>query len=484
MRSARFGSILKWNAPNPSGSGAKPARGACNTRGELRTLRCPPALNIWPSGPYEKPRRESLCACRVLDHTQTPAPTSCTTPPATVAPKAANQSGRKARNGQGGASATPLGSAKDFVGRSGPSPYALQRFAATLTSHGGLSACFWLMAFGASGVAVKGRPDGEGFDKIRLGGLAVCGSHLCPVCGPRVANKRADEVRAVLDEAKAQMVWPIMTTLTAHHTRDDRLAPLLADMKEAQRLWRRHRAFSRLRPHLVGSISKSEETHGANGWHPHAHIILFVRAPSYVQALRKVAGLRKAWEASLESVGRKCGRAGFQAQRAERAGRYVAKWDAASEMTQDAHKAGQGRNPPALLRDAYAGDKRAAALWAEWAKAVKGRSVLRFSQGLRAWAGLDAVSDEEAATPEPGEAERLIDIIDGGKWQAAQAGGMSVDGVRSAARDGRAALRAYLAPLVAKGAQTAPRRSARHEAGEAGGGQARHGPSVALPPGG
>lgn len=389
-----------------------------------------------------------------------------------------------ARNGQAHAQAGALGSAKDFVSRSGPSPYALQRFAATLTSHGGLSACFWLMAFGASGVAVKGRPDGEGFDKIRLGGLAVCGSHLCPVCGPRVANKRADEVRAVLDEARAQMVWPIMTTLTAHHTRDDRLSPLLADVKKAQQAWRRHRAFARLRPHLVGSISKSEETHGANGWHPHAHIILFVRAPSYIQALRKVAGLRKAWETSLEGVGRKCGRAGFQAQRAERAGRYVAKWDAASEMTQDAHKAGQGRNPPALLRDAYAGDKRAAALWAEWAKAVKGRSVLRFSQGLRAWAGLDAVSDEEAATPEPGEAERLIDIIDGGKWQAAQAGGMSVDGVRSAARDGKASLRAYLAPLVAKGAQTAPRRSARHEAGEAGGGQARHGPSVALPPGG
>lgn len=389
-----------------------------------------------------------------------------------------------ARSGQAHAPAGALGSAKDFVGRSGPSPYALQRFAATLTSHGGLSACFWLLAFGAAGVAVKGRPDGAGFDKIRLGGLAVCGSHLCPVCGPRVANKRADEVRAVLDEAKAQMVWPIMTTLTAHHTRDDRLAPLLADMKTAQRMWRQHRAFKRLRPHLVGSISKSEETHGANGWHPHAHIILFVRAPSYVQALRKVAGLRKAWEASLEGVGRKCGRAGFQAQRAERAGRYVAKWDAASEMTQDAHKAGEGRNPPALLRDAYAGDKRAAALWAEWAKAVKGRSVLRFSQGLRAWAGLDAVSDEEAATPEPGEAERLIDIIDGGKWQAAQAGGMSVDGVRSAARDGKAALRAYLAPLVAKGAQTIPRRSAHHKAGEAGDGQARNGPSVALPPGG
>ena len=78
-----------------------------------------------------------------------------------------------ARSGQAHAPAGALGSAKDFVSRSGPSPYALQRFAATLTSHGGLSACFWLLAFGASGVAVKGRPDGAGFDKIRLGGLAV-----------------------------------------------------------------------------------------------------------------------------------------------------------------------------------------------------------------------------------------------------------------------------------------------------------------------
>ncbi len=68
---------------------------------------------------------------------------------------------------------------------------------------------------GASGVAVRGKPkEGGGFEKVQLGNLAICGSHLCPVCGPRVAEVRRGEVAHILDWAESQRLHPVFLTLT------------------------------------------------------------------------------------------------------------------------------------------------------------------------------------------------------------------------------------------------------------------------------
>lgn len=390
---------------------------------------------------------------------------------------------------QGDASAAPLGSDKDFVGRSGdgPSQYQLQRYAATLTNHKGLSSCFWLMAFGALGVDVRGVPSGDGFDKTRLGGLAVCGSHLCPVCGPRVANQRTDEIRAVLDHVGLSPdIWPVMVTLTVAHKNGDKLAGLSQGIKSALRRWKQHRRYKAARPQIVGTVAAFEATHGRNGWHPHHHVILLVRGPSLRSAMRVIASLRDAWTVSLEAEGLSCGRAGFKATRADKAMRYLAKWDAASEAGQSHKKEGKqgGRSPAQLLRDAYAGDRRAAALWSEWAAAMKGRSLLRFSPGLRAWAGLSSVSDEQAAEPKPEDAERLIERIDGGHWEAAKAGGLSRDRLKAEGRKGRDAVRAYVADCVARVAKTVPRRSDRQESGKTGDSPTRKGGRRRSPTGG
>lgn len=353
----------------------------------------------------------------------------------------------------------PLVVTKDFVGHfsktslkkgGGPSRFKLQRYATSLTSHGGLSSCMWLMAFGAIGVQVKGKPIEAGsFDKTRLGSLAVCGSHLCPVCGPRVASQRTDEVKAILDKSNKEGLFPVMITLTLRHQSGDHLAVLMTAMKAALRRWKQHRKYKDAKPSIVGVISATETTHGGSGWHPHFHLIMLVKADSKTKALRLVATLRKPWQAALESEGRDCGRAGFKATMAESASKYVAKWDAAPEVAKAHDKKGRdkSRTPTQLLRDAYNGDKRAAGLWAIYAGVMKGKSVLRFSPGLRAWAGLLDVSDEEAATP--ADDTVLIDLIDGGEWEAAKAGGLSRDDLLREARKGRGAIRRYIQDCVA-----------------------------------
>ena len=347
-------------------------------------------------------------------------------------------------------------STKDFVGQTGetsrpkkggPSRFKLQRFAASIARHGGLSSCFWLMAFGGVGVQIKGaKAEGGGYDKTRLGGLAVCGSHLCPVCGPRVASIRTEEVKAVLAKAKAEGLHPIMITLTLRHGPEDDLGTLMKAMKSGLRRWKQHRKYKDAKPSIFGVIAATETTHGRNGWHPHHHLIALVKADTQAKALRLVASLRKAWEASLKAEGRDCGRSGFKATMAESASKYVAKWDAAPEVAKAHEKKGRqgGRSPSELLRDAYDGDKRAAVLWGQYAAAMKGKSVLRFSQGLKAWAGLLDKSDEEAAAPSEAEAQHLIHLIDGGVWEAAKAGGLCRDDLLREARKGRPAVMAYI----------------------------------------
>lgn len=375
----------------------------------------------------------------------------------------------------GGRTAAPLGSAKEFVGRTtdGPSRFKLQRHAAGLTNHGGLSSCMWLVAFGASGAAIRGTPRGDGlWDNTRLRNLAVCGSHLCPVCGPRVAAQRRDEVGTVLEKAKeVGGLVPVLLTLTARHKAGDSLAALLGPLKEAQRRWRNHRAHKAFRRSTVGTVSAFEVTHGRNGWHPHFHLLVFIKADSPAKALRSIAALRSPWSAALDAVGLSCGRAGFKAVVAWDGGRYLAKWDASKEMTKAQAKTAKqgGRSPAQLLRDSHEGDKRAGRLWAEWAAAMKGRSVLRFSPGLKDWAGVGTVSDEEAATLEEEEVERLITVIETDKWQAAKRAGLCRDSLLRSARLGHAGVRDYLSGLSPSPID----RSDRQESGKGNGGRSQ-----------
>jgi len=195
---------------------------------------------------------------------------------------------------QVGAHAPTLGRPiEDFVGRP-PSRFRLQRYAASLTDHGGLAACFWRRLLPSNPVEVRGRLRSDGgADRPRLSGLVVCGSHLCPVCGPRLAKTRREELARVIAWATGQGLQPVFLTLTTSHQAGDDLAELLDCQRQALRAWRQHRAFRDAAKSFAGTVSAFEATYGRNGWHPHAHILLLVRARSMGKALRVVGGLRR-----------------------------------------------------------------------------------------------------------------------------------------------------------------------------------------------
>lgn len=367
-----------------------------------------------------------------------------------VAPK-----GRAASPRKEDAHAASLGKTlKDFVGQKGrrkATRYRLQKLAAALSpDHRGLAICGWKRTPNSPGVSVRGRvKEGGGYETVALGGLVACGSHLCPVCGPRVADLRREEVAVILDYAKAEGLHPVMLTLTTANKRGDALAPMLDAQRRALRAWKNDRRYRDRKPAIHGVVSAFETTHGANGWHPHIHLVVLVKAPTMGRALRVIAGLRAPWVAAAKAQGLHAGRAGFKAHAGDRAADYVAKWDLADEVAMSTAKEGRdkGRTPGQLLRAAFDGDEQAAALWAEYARAMKGKSVLRFSPGLKDRAGLNDISDEEAAGDEEPRAD-LIDIITGDLWEEAKANGMDRDDLRQAAKqDGRDGIRAYLAAL-------------------------------------
>ena len=251
--------------------------------------------------------------------------------------------------------------------------------------------------------------------------------------------------------ATGQGFYPVLLTLTTSHQAGDDLAELLDRQRQALRSWRQHRAYRDAAKSIAGTISAFETTYGKHGWHPHAHILLFVRAPSMGRALRVVVSLRQAWRASAAGKGLHVGRSGFRAQAGEQASGYLVKWDTAAEVAGAWSKRGrQGAETPfGLLLRAYEGDSRAAVLWSEYAAVMKGRSVLRFSPGLRAAAGLGDVSDVDAATPRACDDESIVALISPSLWEAAKAAGLDRSALLSAARvEGGEGVRRYLEALL------------------------------------
>lgn len=249
-----------------------------------------------------------------------------------------------------------------------------------------------------------------------LTGLQTCGSvWVCPCCSARISETRRREMNTVLAWARGQRLVPVMLTLTARHGRRDQLDELLDAMKRAKKALHQHRAWRQRKARIAGSITATEVTDGRNGWHPHFHAILLVDADDEAGGVELIEGLRGAWMGSLAGVGLDGNGAAFQVQGAAQAGEYVAKWGAAEEVTLSGSKRakGGGRTPLQLLADATdEDDRQAAARWREYARVFQGRRQLVWSRGLKAAAGVNEVSDAEAAEEGGQPAETVEQVRD------------------------------------------------------------------------
>jgi len=280
-------------------------------------------------------------------------------------------------------------------------------------------------------------------------GLVTCGNvWACPLCAARVAERRRQEIAQAFDTAYSGGYKVVVVTLTFPHGHGDDLRGLLTAQGDALRRLRSGAIWQRVKEHhgFAGMIRSLEVTHGEHGWHPHTHEAWIVSRECDADQL--AADVRHRWAMS-------CHRAGLlPANRTEAFARhavdvideahcsdYLAKsdaptWGADRELASSRTKHGkrQGRHPFQLL-DASREDPQAAALYLEYVNAMHGRRQLYWSPGLKDWAGVNDISDEEAATEDQAEAE-LVCLLDRQDWQVVRRCGRRADLLTAAEIEG------------------------------------------------
>lgn len=308
--------------------------------------------------------------------------------------------------------------------------------------------------------------------------LQVCGSvWMCAVCAARITEVRRQELSAAISAHTGQIVF---ITLTLQHTVSDALPELLEALQEAARKMRQARRWRELEKRYgfefkardqvrsrIGTVRSLEVTYGDHGFHPHQHILAFLRGGVDVEAFTRE--LRELWLSSVAKVGRFASPSwGIQVEHTDAdIAAYVAKfgrepkWTAAHEMAKSSSKAarGHGYSMPGLLelyviaRDVDAGQR-----WRQFALAFKGRKQLVWSDGLRA-ALLPAdnreLSDEEIVTA-PVEEAIFLARLDLTAWRVVLAHDVRFELLQAASSGDLEVIQDFLLSLgVAEGVEYA-----------------------------
>lgn len=253
--------------------------------------------------------------------------------------------------------------------------------------------------------------------KAFFSGLQTCGSvWQCPVCAPKIAERRRAEIIAVMAAHKAAGGCVNMLTLTCPHQRSDNLKLLLVKQAKALNSFWNDRQTKAIFVEMgvTGQIRALEVTHGRksahnNGWHPHYHVLLF--AGVGVDLARFDAVNMKDWQVrlylrwanacKLAGLGEPSYAHGLKLDDGSKAAQYVSKWGLEDEMTKGHTKKGKagGETPFDLLRALVVDstDKQAAALFIEFAETFKGKRQLYWSPGLKKRYAIDEKTDEQLA---------------------------------------------------------------------------------------
>lgn len=259
-------------------------------------------------------------------------------------------------------------------------------------------------------------------------GLQACGAiWTCPVCSPKIRQQRAVDADAACAHWLTQYGAGslLLLTLTLPHDAGESLVDVLASTRAAfsalvsGRAWKGDKAAYGLRHY----IRAHDVTVGANGWHPHLHLLLFLDralADADLQALQH--RLFQRWSAAVASLDRRAPTFAhgvkLEAARSRAdAARYVCQvvtgepdravpvaYELARSDLKTSHHAGQ-RTPWQVLADYGAGHReRDRQLWLEYERATRRVNAIRWSVGLRAAVQLlgEELTDEQIALADVG----------------------------------------------------------------------------------
>lgn len=314
--------------------------------------------------------------------------------------------------------------------------------------------------------------------QARYKNLYLCNDvWACPTCAARIAAGRRDELQTGLAAAFQKGWTPVLVTLTLRHHQGDRLATLLDALLASVRGFKSGRGFKDLRYEYDwrGDVRGLEVTYGANGWHPHCHLLVFLGrelTSSQLSGFRRWIAER--WQHQLELRGQSASLEHGVDVRAADAdiADYVAKfgrapentWTSADEIARSISKRGHrdGLTPWQLL-DLYGRDQdddllqqnaaivksgdHAGRLYVEYAETFATRSQLQWSRGLRDALDMGReLDDDEVIDDIPGDEEEIA-MIDGEAWKLICRLELRGELLDVAAAYGRAGLRAWLKAL-------------------------------------
>lgn len=252
-------------------------------------------------------------------------------------------------------------------------------------------------------------------DKAFYNGLMICGSvWICPVCAAKISERRKNELHKATTAHKQSKGFLSMLTLTIRHNHKDKLETLLEAFNGATSKMMTTKQYHEIRQEMgiIGRVKALEVTHGRNGWHPHAHIVIFHENETDLKKMQK--RMYKLWNAACKKFGLSTTESyGIDLQGAEHVQAYLAKhgsWSIEQEMTKSHIKRGRESNmtPFDLLRDVLQNDDDySKALYREYAKAFKGKRQLHWSRGLKDYFGVTDKTDEELAKEKVEQADRL-----------------------------------------------------------------------------
>ena len=279
-------------------------------------------------------------------------------------------------------------------------------------------------------VAVERHADGYAFTT----GLQTCGSvWSCPICSYKIRVKRAAEIATAIARHRAAGGTVLLLTLTTQHSAGEALDTVWSSVQDAWQYITAHYRYRKLRDELgIGFVRTVEVMHGANGWHPHLHLLLFVDTPvdpfdtpdeyrsiaqvfhdlwvrrmetKHARDVRSSVGvdLRPVKDDGADGVGMYCMKAGYE----------VALADGKVGRTSTS------RHPFTIAYDAVeTGDMADVRLFREWVRSSHGRRMWTWSQGLREKLRLGAEKDDEELAAEAEVSVERICTISPTLWRA------------------------------------------------------------------